>query len=93
MLQDGKRFKSVDEIKTTFAERGLSLDGISCHCPFWVHTTAWTGSPTVRPFLPPDVADKSAKQIEEWLRAHGFPEMRWQQVQCHRNGNCKCPRI
>ncbi len=66
MLQDGKRFKSADEIKSTFAERGLSLDGISCHCPFWVHTTAWTNSPTVRPFLPPDVAEKSAKQIEEW---------------------------
>lgn len=66
MLQDGKRFKSADEIKSTFAERGLTLDGISCHCPFWVHTTAWTGSPTVRPFIPPDVADKSAKYIEEW---------------------------
>jgi sugar phosphate isomerase/epimerase len=66
MLQDGKRFKSADEIKSTFAERGLSLDGISSHCPFWVHTTAWTGSPTIRPFLPADVADKSAKHIEEW---------------------------
>jgi sugar phosphate isomerase/epimerase len=66
MLQDGKRFKSVDEIKTTFAERGLTLDGISAHCPFWVHTTAWTGSPTVRPFLPADVGAKSGKYIEEW---------------------------
>src|SRR5512136_2609936 len=66
MLQDGKRLKSADEIKSTFAEHGLTLDGISAHCPFWVHTTAWTNSPTVRPFLPPDVAEKSAKQIEEW---------------------------
>ena len=66
MLQDGKRFKSADEIKSAFAERGMTLDGISCHCPFWVHTTAWTGSPTVRPFLPPDVAKKSATYIEEW---------------------------
>src|SRR5436305_14242017 len=47
MLQDGKRFKSAEEIKSTFAERGMSLDGISAHCPFWVHTTAWTNSPTV----------------------------------------------
>ncbi len=66
MLQDGKRFKSVDEIKSAFAERGLTLDGISTHCPFWVHTTAWTGSPTIHPFLPADVASKSAKYIEEW---------------------------
>ena len=66
MLQDGKRLKRADEIKSTFAEQGLTLDGISAHCPFWVHTTAWTGSRTVRPFLPPDVAEKSAKYIEEW---------------------------
>jgi sugar phosphate isomerase/epimerase len=66
MLQEGKRFKSADEIKATFAERGLALDGISAHCPFWVHTTAWTGSPAVRPFLPPEVAAKSGKYIEEW---------------------------
>ena len=44
----------------------MSLDGISAHCPFWVHTTAWTGSPTVRPFLPPEVAKKSPQQIEQW---------------------------
>ena len=66
MLQDGKRFLSADAIKSAFAERSLALDGISAHCPFWVHTTAWTNSPTVRPFLPPDVAGKSAKYIEEW---------------------------
>jgi sugar phosphate isomerase/epimerase len=66
MLQDGKRFKPVHEIKGTFAERGLTLDGISAHCPFWVHTSAWTGSPSVRPFLPADVASKSGKYIEEW---------------------------
>src|SRR4051812_14023915 len=66
MLQQGKRFKTVDEIKNTFAERGMTLDGISAHCPFWVHTTAWTNSPTTHPFLPPDVAAKSGKYIEEW---------------------------
>jgi sugar phosphate isomerase/epimerase len=66
MLNEGKGFKKPGEIKTAFAERGLTLDGISAHCPFWVHTTAWTNSPTVRPFLPPDVASKPAKYIEEW---------------------------
>ena len=29
-------------------ERGMMLDGISAHCIFWVHTTAWTNSPTIR---------------------------------------------
>ena len=50
--------------------RGMSFDGISAHCPFWVHTTAWTESPTVRPFLPPDVAKKSAAEIEKWSETY-----------------------
>jgi len=70
MLQDGKKFMSEQEIKNTFAQRGLTLDGISCHCPFWVQTTAWTGSPTIRPFTPPDVAAKSPTAIEEWAEKY-----------------------
>src|SRR5512146_247917 len=66
MLQSDKGFKSAKEIKDTFAKAKLSLDGISTHCPFWVHTTAWTGSPTVRPFIPADVAKKSTAEIEKW---------------------------
>jgi sugar phosphate isomerase/epimerase len=66
MLQDGKRFKKAKEIQETFSSRGMTLDGISCHCPFWVHTTAWTESPTIRPFLPPEVAKKSSAAIEKW---------------------------
>ena len=67
MLQDAKGgFKKAKEIKDTFAKAKLSLDGISAHCPFWVHTTAWTGSPTVRPFIPADVAGKSPTAIEQW---------------------------
>lgn len=66
MLQDGKKFKSAKDIKEAFASRGMTLDGISCHCPIWVHTTAWTESPTIRPFLPPEVAKKSAAAIESW---------------------------
>lgn len=66
MLQADKGMKSAKEIKSAFAKAKLSLDGISCHCPFWVHTTAWTGSPTIRPFIPADVAKKSPDQIEKW---------------------------
>ena len=66
MLQSEKGFKSAKEIKDTFAKAKLSLDGVSTHCPFWVHTTAWTGSPTVRPFIPADVAKKSPAEIEKW---------------------------
>jgi sugar phosphate isomerase/epimerase len=66
MLQSDKGFKSAKEIKDTFANAGLSLDGISAHCPFWVHTSAWTESPTVRPFIPADVAKKSPAEIEHW---------------------------
>jgi sugar phosphate isomerase/epimerase len=66
MLQDGKKFLSAATIKGLFEKNGLRLDGISAHCPFWVHTTAWTQSPTIRPFLPPEVAAKSVAGIEQW---------------------------
>ena len=66
MLQDEKGFKSAKSIKDTFAKAKLSLDGVSAHCPFWVHTTAWTGSPSIRPFIPADIAKKSAAEIEKW---------------------------
>jgi sugar phosphate isomerase/epimerase len=66
MLHDDGGLKTAKEIKDTFAKAKLSLDGVSAHCPFWVHTTAWTGSPTIRPFVPADVAKKSAAEIEKW---------------------------
>jgi len=66
MLQAGDSFQSAAGIRNTFEEAGLSLDGISAHCPFWVHTTAWTGSPTVRAFIPADVAKKSSAEVEAW---------------------------
>jgi sugar phosphate isomerase/epimerase len=66
MLQSDKGFKTAKEIKDAFAKAKLSLDGVSTHCPFWVHTTAWTGSPTIRPFIPADVAKKSPVEIEKW---------------------------
>jgi len=65
MLQSADGFKTAKEIKDTFAKAKMTLDGVSAHCPFWVHTTAWTGSPSVRPFLPPEVAKKSPDEIEK----------------------------
>lgn len=70
MLQDGDGFKSAGEIRSAFEQAGLSLDGISGHCPFWVHTTAWTGSPTIKPFLPDEVASRSASEIEAWSEGY-----------------------
>ena len=66
MLQGGKGFKGAKEIKDTFAKAKMKLDGVSGHCPFWVHTTAWTGSPSIRPFIPAEVARKPIEQIERW---------------------------
>lgn len=66
MLNGPKGFKSVKEIKETFEARGMSLDGISAHCPFWVHTSAWTGTKSGNPFIAPDVAKKSPQEIEKW---------------------------
>ncbi|HOX02776.1 MAG TPA: TIM barrel protein [Candidatus Paceibacterota bacterium] len=71
MLQNDKGgFKPAKEIKQAFQKAGLNLDGISCHCPFWVHTTAWTGSPTIRPFIPADMAKKAPAQIEQWAESY-----------------------
>jgi sugar phosphate isomerase/epimerase len=66
MLQAEKGFKSAREIQQTFEKAKVSLDGVSAHCPFWVHTTAWTGSPSIRPFIPVEVARKPPEQIEKW---------------------------
>ena len=67
MLQSPKGgFMSAKEIKAAFSKAKVKMDGISCHCPFWVHTTAWTGSPSIRPFIPADVAKKSPAEIEKW---------------------------
>lgn len=66
MLDGPQKLQSARQIKQTFARAKLKLDGVSAHCPFWVHTTAWTGSPSIRPFLPEEVAKQSPLQIEQW---------------------------
>lgn len=63
-------FLKADHIRTLFKEHDLAIDGISAHCPFWVHTTAWTGSPTLRPFLPKEIAKYGVAKIEEWAEEY-----------------------
>src|SRR5438874_10895946 len=60
MLQSEEGFKSAKEIKDTFSKAKMKLDGVSAHCPFWVHTSAWTGTPSIRPFIPAAVAKTSS---------------------------------
>jgi sugar phosphate isomerase/epimerase len=66
MLHGAKGLKPAKEILETFASRGMSLDGISAHCPFWVHTSAWTGTRSGNPFIPADVAKQTPEKIEKW---------------------------
>ncbi len=66
MLQGPKGFQSAKRIKQAFATAKLRLDGVSAHCPFWVHTTAWTASPSIRPFIPADIAKQPPLIIEQW---------------------------
>jgi hypothetical protein len=53
-------------IRQHFDAQGMKLDGISSHCPHWVHTTAWTKSPTIRPFTPETVWKKGEEYTEKW---------------------------
>ena len=66
MLHGGKLFKSAKDIQSAFDARGLKLDGISAHCAFWVHTSAWTGTKSGNPFIAPDVAKLPPDKIEKW---------------------------
>jgi sugar phosphate isomerase/epimerase len=70
LLQDGERFKSAKDIRSSFEKHALNIDGISAHCPFWVHTSAWTGTPSIRPFIPAEVATRSPGQIEAWAESY-----------------------
>lgn len=70
MLQKGSGFLPAKEIRAAFDRHGLKLDGISAHCPFWVHTSAWTGTPSIRPFIPAEVAALSPDKIEAWAESY-----------------------
>jgi len=66
MLQGGNLFLPAKQIREAFESRAMSLDGISAHCPFWVHTSAWTGTKTGHPFIPPEAQQLSPEKLEEW---------------------------
>jgi sugar phosphate isomerase/epimerase len=71
MLGNGKGgFLKAKEIKAQFADRGMALDGISAHCPFWVHTSAWTGTKSGNPFIAPDIAKLPPEKIEKWHESY-----------------------
>lgn len=70
MLQADNGFRTAKAIKQAFEKEDLFLDGISAHCPAWVHTSAWTGTPSIRPFIPSDVAKKSPDEIEKWAETY-----------------------
>lgn len=61
--------KTADEVRREFSD-DFHLDGISGHCPFWVHMTAWTESKTIRPFIPKEVAALSPEKIEVWAETY-----------------------
>jgi hypothetical protein len=50
MLGDGKGgFRKAKDIRNVFESRDMKLDGISAHCPFWVHTSIWSGTKSGQP--------------------------------------------
>jgi len=75
MLQKpGGSLMSAAEIKQVFDKVAtdlnltapFKLDGVSIHCPTWVLLTAWTGSKTIRPFIPAEVRRLCPDEIEQW---------------------------
>lgn len=67
MLGNGKGgFLKAKEIRDVFGSRGMRIDGISSHCPFWVHTSAWTGTKSGHPFIPAELHSASPDKIEKW---------------------------
>jgi len=67
MLGNGKGgLRKAKDIRSAFDARGMQLDGISAHCPFWVHTSIWTGTRSGNPFIPPDVVKLPPEKIEKW---------------------------
>ena len=63
-------FKSASVIRETFEKQQLHIDGFSVHCPFWAHTTAWTGSKTIRPFIPEHLHTASVEKVESELEGY-----------------------
>jgi len=66
MLEGEDGFLSATEILGTLEKHGMRLDGVSAHCPFWVHGTAHTGTKSIRNFIPSHVARMSIPEIVQW---------------------------
>lgn len=58
--------KSAKEILDCYEKYELKLDGISAHCPFWVHTSAWTGTRSGHPFIHGPHKSKSPAELEQF---------------------------
>ena len=69
---DGKTFKSASEIKDEFDRHGLHIDGVSAHCPFWVHTSAWTGTKTGHNFIHGPNQNKSPAELEAFYEDYSI---------------------
>lgn len=71
MLANGRGgLMTAGEIRDVFAARGLRLDGISAHCPFWVHTSIWTGTKSGNAFIPAEIVKESPERIELWHESY-----------------------
>ena len=62
--------KTAQEIRDAFEKNGLKLDGISAHCPFWVHTSAWTGTKSGHPFIHGPNQNLSPDELEVWYETY-----------------------
>lgn len=54
------------EVGDALGDTPVRIIGISGHCPVWVAGTAWTGSPTIRPFIPEKLHRAGVDEIEQW---------------------------
>ncbi|MSU40594.1 MAG: sugar phosphate isomerase/epimerase [Pedosphaera sp.] len=63
---DGTKFKPAKKIREAFDKHHLHIDGISSHCPFWVHTSAWSGTKSGHPFIHGPNQAKSPKELEKF---------------------------
>lgn len=65
-IKDDGTIMTPAEVSAALDGKKARLVGVSCHCPIWVAGTAWTGSPTVRPFIPKNLHTAGTDVIEQW---------------------------
>ena len=57
----------ASEIEACTDAIGVHIDAVSAHCPFWAHTSAWTGTKSFHKFVPTAVTKMELKAAEQWL--------------------------